>query len=35
MDYDKKILIRIAEALERISPNIDKKIDISNSNGFV
>ena len=35
MDDNKEILNRIAEALERISPNIDKKIDISNSNGFV
>ena len=35
MNENKKILNRIAEALERISPNIDKKIDISNSNGFV
>ena len=26
---------RIAEALERISPNIDKKIDLSKSDGFV
>ena len=35
MDSNKEILNRIAEALERISPNIDKKINISNSNGFV
>ena len=35
MDDNKEILNRIAEALERLSPNIDTKIDISNSNGFV
>ena len=35
MDDNKEILNRIAEALERISPNIDEKIDLSKSNGFV
>ena len=35
MDINQKILNRIAEALERISPNIDEKIDLSKSNGFV
>ncbi len=35
MDANKEILSRIAEALERISPNIDEKIDLSKSNGFV
>ena len=35
MDDNKKILNRIAEALERISPNINEKIDLSKSNGFV
>ena len=35
MDANKEILNRIAEALERISPNIEKKIDLSKSNGFV
>ena len=35
MDINKEILNRIAEALERLSPNIDKKIDLSKSDGFV
>ena len=35
MDVNKETLIRIAEALERISPNIDEKIDLSKSHGFV
>ena len=35
MDINQKILNRIAEALERISPNIDEKIDLSKSDGFV
>ncbi len=35
MDTNQEILNRIAEALERISPNIDKKIDLSKSDGFV
>ena len=35
MDINQEILNRIAEALERISPNIDEKIDLSKSNGFV
>ena len=35
MDNNQEILNRIAEALERISPNIDKKIDLSKSDGFV
>ena len=35
MDANQKILNRIAEALERISPNVDKKIDLSKSNGFI
>ena len=35
MDTNQEILNRIAEALERISPNIDEKIDLSKSNGFV
>ena len=35
MDINQEILNRIAEALERISPNIDKKIDLSKSDGFV
>ena len=35
MDINQEILNRIAEALERISPNIDEKIDLSQSNGFV
>ena len=35
MDINKEILNRIAEALERISPNIDEKIDLSKSDGFV
>ena len=35
MDVNQEILNRIAEALERISPNIDEKIDLSKSDGFV
>ena len=35
MDINQDILNRIAEALERISPNIDEKIDLSESDGFV
>ena len=35
MDINQEILNRIAEALERLSPNIDEKIDLSKSNGFV
>ena len=35
MDANKEILNRIAEALERISPVVDSKIDLSKSNGFV
>ena len=35
MDINQDILNRIAEALERISPNIDEKIDLSKSDGFV
>ena len=35
MDTNEEILNRIAEALERISPNINEKIDLSKSNGFV
>ena len=35
MDINQVILNRIAEALERISPNIDEKIDLSTSDGFV
>ncbi len=35
MDINKEILNRIAEALERISPNIDEKIDLSKSDGFI
>ena len=35
MDINQEILNRIAEALERISPNIDEKIDLSKSHGFV
>ena len=35
MDPNHEILNRIAEALERISPNLDEKIDLSKSNGFV
>ena len=35
MDINQKTLNRIAEALERISPNIDEKIDLSKSDGFV
>ena len=35
MDINQEILNRIAEALERISPNIDEKIDLSQSNGFI
>ena len=35
MDANKEILLRIADALERLSPNVDEKIDLSKSNGFV
>ena len=35
MNIDQEILNRIAEALERISPNIHDKIDLSKSDGFV
>ena len=35
MGINQEILNRIAEALERISPNIDEKIDLSKSDGFV
>ena len=35
MDINQEIFIRIAEALERISPNIDEKIDLSKSDGFI
>ena len=35
MDINQEILNRIAEALERISPNIDERIDLSKSDGFV
>ena len=35
MDINKDILNRIADALERISPNIDEKIDLSKSDGFL
>ncbi len=35
MDINQEILNRIAEALERISPNIDEKIDLSKSDGFI
>ena len=35
MEINQEILNRIAEALERISPNIDEKIDLSESDGFV
>ena len=35
MGLNQNILNRIAEALERISPIVDSKIDLSNSNGFV
>ena len=35
MDINQEILNRIAEALERISPSIDEKIDLSKSDGFV
>ena len=35
MDINQEILNRIADALERISPNIDEKIDLSKSDGFV
>ncbi len=35
MDINQQILNRIAEALERISPNIDEKIDLSKSDGFI
>ncbi len=35
MDINQEILNRIAEALERMSPNIDEKIDLSKSDGFI
>ena len=35
MYTNQEILNRIAEALERLSPNIDEKIDLSKSDGFV
>ena len=35
MEINQEILNRIAEALERISPNIDEKIDLSKSDGFI
>ena len=35
MNINQEVLNRIAEALERISPNIDEKIDLSKSDGFV
>ena len=35
MDINQEILNRIVEALERISPNIDEKIDLSKSDGFI
>ena len=35
MDVNKEILLRIADALERLSPNVDEKIDLSKSHGFV
>ncbi len=35
MDINQEILNRIAEALERIFPNIDEKIDLSKSDGFI
>ena len=35
MNAYKEILNRIAEALERISPNLENKIDLSVSNGFI
>ena len=35
MDINQEILNRIAEALERISPNIDEIIDLSKSDGLV
>ena len=35
MDINQEILNRIAVALERISPNIDEKIDLSKSDGFI
>ena len=35
MDINQETLNRIAEALERISPKIDEKIDLSKSDGFV
>ena len=35
MDANQEILNRIAEALERISPNVNEKIDLSKSNGFI
>ena len=35
MDINQEILNRIAEALERISPNNDGKIDLSKSDGYI
>ena len=35
MNINQEVLNRIAEALERISPNIDEKIDLSKSDGFI
>ena len=35
MDINQEILNRIAKALERISPNIDEKINLSKSDGFI
>ena len=35
MDINQEILNRIADALERLSPKIDEKIDLSKSDGFV
>ena len=35
MDINQEILNRIAEALERLSPKVDEKIDLSKSDGFV
>ena len=35
MNINQEILNRIAEALERISPNIEEKIDLSKSDGFI
>jgi predicted AAA+ superfamily ATPase len=35
MDINQEILNRIAQALERIAPDIDEKIDLSKSDGFI